>query len=90
MRHVREFFNGHVRMEADDAVVRRMDAHEGDRALVDGVFVVLRVDAVGASDLAQGGSAAFHDVRNAGSCLRFPQAAPGRPRLRRRNRARPS
>ena len=77
VRHVREFFNGHVRMEADDAVVRRMDAHEGDRALVDGVFVVLRVDAVGASDLAQGGSAAFHDVRNAETASDFHKLPPG-------------
>ena len=77
MRHVREFFNGHVRMEADDAVVRRMDAHEGDRALADGVFVVLRVDAVGASDLAQGGSAAFHDVRNAEAASDFHKLPPG-------------
>ncbi len=77
MRHVREFLNGHVRMEADDAVVRGMDAHEGDRALVDGVFVVLRVDAVGASDLAQGGPAAFHDVRDAETASDFHKLPSG-------------
>ena len=52
-------------MEAHDAVVGGVHAHEGAGSLIDGGGVVAQVAAVGGAHLAQAGTAFFHHFRDA-------------------------
>ena len=56
---------GHGGMEAHDAVVGGVYAHEGAGILVDSRSVVVQVTAVGGAHFAQAGTAFFHHFRDA-------------------------
>ncbi len=75
MRDFRQLCDGNVAVKADDPVVGGMHAHEGDGVLVDGLFVILRVHAVGTAHLAQGRAAALHHVRDAEAASYFHKLA---------------
>ena len=64
MGELRQLVRRDGRVEADDPVVRRMDAHDGSRVFVDGVQVVSGMGAVCGADLVQGDAGSGHDIRN--------------------------
>ena len=77
MGELRQLVRGDGRVEADDPVVRRMDAHDGSRVFVDGVQVVSGMGAVCGADLVQGDAGSGHDIRNPETAADFNELAAG-------------
>ena len=63
--------------EAGDAEIRRVDAEEEARALVEGAFVIADARAIRGAHFAQDGAAFGHDVWNAEAVADFDQLAAG-------------
>ena len=74
-----QFRQAHLRDEALDAVVARMDAQDGGRLVGDGVLIVAGVRAVRRAHLDHARPAGRHHVRQADSRLRVPTGREKRP-----------